>query len=124
MNGENIFIDTNILIYLLQGNEKVARIINHKHLVISFITEQEFSSYPSQNKEEEKSIQRLLKDCFIIDINPEIKFRTIALRHINKIKLPDAIICATSIFIDLPILTADKKLASVDGLNVVLLELN
>lgn len=122
MNGNDIFLDTNILIYLLQGNEEVANIINDKHFVISFITELELLSYPTQSKEEEKAINKLLQECYIVDINAEIKRKTVSIRLNNKVKLPDAIICATASFINIPILTADKKLATIKDLDVVILE--
>ncbi len=54
MNGNSLFADTNILIYLLQGNAEIAEILNGKEIYISFITELELLAFPNLNSSEEK----------------------------------------------------------------------
>jgi predicted nucleic acid-binding protein len=41
MSGNKLFLDTNIILYLLNGDETVAEFINGKQLFISFITQLE-----------------------------------------------------------------------------------
>ena len=41
MNGDNILIDTNIALYLLNGDRVVAEILDGKNVYVSFITELE-----------------------------------------------------------------------------------
>ena len=77
MNGSRIFVDTNILLYFLKGDQEVIDMISDKDIVISFITELELLSFPRSTDESEKIIKGLLKNCLIIDINPEIKDLTI-----------------------------------------------
>jgi predicted nucleic acid-binding protein len=48
---------------------------------------------------------------------------TISLKQKFKIKLPDALIAATAIHADLPLLTYDKAFAQISTLDIVLLEL-
>ncbi len=44
---------------------------------------------------------------YIVDLNESIKLETVKLKQSNKIKLPDAIIGATSIYMNIPLLSAD-----------------
>lgn len=39
MNGNSLFVDTNILLYILNGNDNLKEQLNNKSLYISFITE-------------------------------------------------------------------------------------
>ena len=73
MSGSKIFVDTNILIYLLQGDHELTQILNGKELVISIITELELLSFPGLKSNEIKVIKKLISDCQVININNEIK---------------------------------------------------
>jgi predicted nucleic acid-binding protein len=73
MNGNRIFLDTNILIYFLQGDQNVIEIISDKNIVVSFITELEFLLFPELDKDSIEIIKGLLDSCLIIDINNDIK---------------------------------------------------
>ena len=123
MNGSRIFVDTNILLYFLNGDQEVIDMISDKDVVISFISELELLSFPRLNNNTEKTIKGLLKNCVIIDINPEIKDLTIELRKKSKLKLPDSIIAATAYYNKLPILTADKQFRSLEELDIIIYEI-
>ena len=45
MNGNSIVLDTNIILYLLNGDEQLSSILNGMELFVSVITEIELSSY-------------------------------------------------------------------------------
>ncbi|MDO8965985.1 PIN domain-containing protein [Algoriphagus sp.] len=55
-----------------------------------------------------KLIKELLSHCQIIDIDPTIKEKTISIKQKSSLKLPDAIVLATSIRFSIPLITADK----------------
>ena len=123
MNGSRIFVDTNILLYFLKGDQEVIDMISDKDIVISFITELELLSFPRLTDESEKIIRGLLKNCLIIDISPEIKDLTIGFRKKSKLKLPDSIIAATTFYYKLPFLTADKQFRRIEELDIIIYEL-
>ena len=102
MNGSRIFVDTNILLYFLNGDLEVIDMISDKDIFISFITELELLSFPRLTDKDEKTIKGLLKNFTILDINPEIKRLTIELRKKSNLKLPDSIIAATAYINKLP----------------------
>ncbi|NMM50773.1 type II toxin-antitoxin system VapC family toxin [Marinigracilibium pacificum] len=120
MNGNRIFVDTNILLYLLNGDKEVTEMISNKDVVISFITQLELLSYSNLNDDSEQLIRELLNECIIRDISREIKELTIEFRRKSKLKLPDSIIAATAYFNKLPLLTADKQFRTVDELDVII----
>jgi predicted nucleic acid-binding protein len=122
MNGSNLFVDTNILLYFLKGNEEVIELIADKDLTISFITELEILSFPNLTKDAETQIKGLLNSCTIIESNQEIKALTIELRQKYKLKLPDTIIAASAYFHKLPLLTADQAFKKLEELNIILYE--
>ncbi len=61
MSGSRIFVDTNILLYFLNGESEVVDMISDKDLYISFVTELELLSFPRLTAKEEKLINELLK---------------------------------------------------------------
>lgn len=122
MNGNNLFVDTNILLYYLKGNEDVVELISEKSLSISFITELEILSFPKLTSESESQIRNLLKSCSLIELNTKIKEITIELRKKYKMKLPDAIIAASAYYNNVPLITADKDFQKLEELNIILYE--
>ena len=119
MNGNKIFVDTNIILYFLKGEKEVVEMISDKELVISFVTELELLSFPEISADAVKVIKGLLRNCQIININQDIKNLTIRLRKKYKLKLPDAIIGATALFQKLPLITADKQFRKIEELDVI-----
>lgn len=122
MSGISILLDTNPLIYLLDGNKEVAEYLDGKQVWISAITELELFGKKGLNKSELKEINHLINNCIIADINAEIKQITKELLQGSSVKLPDAIIAATSFYLDLPLFTSDTDFRNISGLNLVLLE--
>ncbi len=122
MNGNKIFLDTNILLYLLQGDETLAEALHKKQFYISFITQLELLSFPRLSRRESKVIGQLIDECVIIDINAKIKKLTIENRRNTKMKLPDCIIAASALYLDLPIITADSDFKKVEELNLIYYE--
>lgn len=68
--------------------------------------------------EELKQIENFLRSILIIDINSEIKNISIDIKRNHNLKLPDAIIAATSYYLNLPLMTADKRLTKLSELNI------
>ena len=118
MNGNKIVLDTNIILYLLDGNRELAVILDEMELFVSVISEIELLGYKDISDLEKSKIKLFLSECQIIPLNTEIKDTCIELKQKHKIKTPDAIVAATSNYLGLPLFTADKgfeKLTAVDA---------
>ena len=121
MNGpNNILVDTNLIILGIGGNEQVRELLEDHSLFISVITEIELLSIPFQRTQEDRLMREFISNCFIVDLDSEIKIQTIQLRKGQKIKIPDAIIAASSIVKKLPLFTADKGFSKIPALDIVL----
>lgn len=63
-----------------------------------------------------------MSECKIIDINQEIKDFILQIKQNYKMKLPDFIIVATAMFLDFPLITADKDFSKINEINLHLFE--
>ncbi len=122
MNGNNIVSDTNPLIYLLNGSKKAADYLDGKQVWLSVISELELFGKKGLTPAEKHEIEFLIENCFVADINSGIKRITKDLLQTENIKLPDAIIAATAIYLDLPLLTFDSGFKNVPNLKLFILE--
>lgn len=122
MNGHKLLVDTNIILYLIDGNKKIGQILDGKEIYVSFITELELLSYPELDEEQEEVIKSLLSECKVIGFDEWIKVHAIETRKKNKLKLPDCIIVATSKYFNIPFLTADKRILKTGLENILLFE--
>lgn len=122
MNGIRIMCDTNPLIYLLDGNKDVAEFLENKQLYVSVITELELFGKHNLSKQDNEIIEALLDSCFVIDLNQEIKQIYKRFKQKYVVKLPDAIIAATAIYLDMPLLTFDQGFKNIPELQLMLWE--
>lgn len=119
MSGNKLFLDTNIILYLLNGDETLAELLNGKQLYISVITELELLGFKGINKKEENVIKEFVSQCKTIAINNEVKQKTIRIRKVYNTKLPDSIIIATALYLDLPLITSDVEFKKVNELTLI-----
>ena len=122
MNGISYLLDTNIVLYLLRGDQDILPLLKQKDLYISFITEMELLSYPKLSESERQKIISLLNDVFILEFNTEIKNSAIQVRARYGISLPDSIIIASSLFLNLPLISADKAFQKIKELDFIFIE--
>ncbi len=66
MNGNSILIDTNIAIFLLNGDHDLAEILNEKKLFVSFVTQLELLGYAKITHLQEKLIENMLSYCVVM----------------------------------------------------------
>ncbi|MCA0428172.1 MAG: PIN domain-containing protein [Bacteroidetes bacterium] len=75
------------------------------------------------SKSEDSKLRQLINDCFLLEWNSKIKEKTIDLKRKYNVKLPDAIIAATSLAYQIPLVTADKGFSKIKDLDLVILEM-
>ena len=123
MNGNSYELDTNTVLYVLNGNRDIAKIVEGNNLYLSFISELELLGYQKIAQEDKIIIEKFISECSVVGYNSSIKQNTIELRQKYKIKLPDALIAATAQFLELPLITADKGFSKIEKIKLLLLEL-
>jgi toxin FitB len=112
--GLKYLFDTNIFIDFFSDKLQDRQIfetafLNANELLISPIVRMELFSHPNVSSEDEKIFSDLLNNFRIIPIDPEVENKAIFLRRKYKLKLPDAIIAATSIVEDAILVIGDIK---------------
>jgi predicted nucleic acid-binding protein len=117
--ANNLFLDTNVLVHLLDGNKKVLDILQDKTIHISFVTEMELLSKKLITKKEIAIINALLDSCKIYDFNESIKTAAIILMRNNRLKMPDAIIAATASYYEIEMITGDAKFINITGCTII-----
>ncbi|MDR2206921.1 MAG: type II toxin-antitoxin system VapC family toxin [Flavobacteriaceae bacterium] len=121
MNGIDFLADTNFLIHVHEGNPLAEPFLDY-NFATSYISEIELLGVFSINKTQQKALRELLEDCIIIEMNQQIKELCIKLKQKYKIKIPDAIIAASSIIYGLPLITSDADFKSIDELSLIFIE--
>ena len=112
MNGNNILLDTNAIIYFLNGKFLLD---NEYNIFTSIISEIELLCYPKITSKEENIIKDFLNSINIINLDNYIKNETILIKKEISIKLPDAIILATAKTNNLILLTQDEGILKYNG---------
>jgi len=121
----DFFVDTNVLIYILERHpHPTVSYISKFTLGISIISEIELFGKKDITQYEVIKIQNLLKDCEIIDLNNTVKEIAISIKQKHSVELPDSVIAATAKSFNLPLVTADKDFKKIEGVDIVILDLN
>lgn len=122
MSGIDFLADTNILLYILEDLPQIEEISNHT-FGVSVISEIELLGKKEIASNDIKIIKDLLQDCVLLPFTEQTKEKTIELKQKYSIKIPDAIIAATSILNNIPLVTADKGFSRIPELKLQLIEL-
>ena len=113
MNGKDRYlIDTNVLIYFLEGEEVAVSFLKKimdDELCISLINKIEVLSFPDLSKDEEREINQFLFNFITLNVNDMIAEETIRIRKKYRLKLADALICATSILHDTVLVSRNEN---------------
>jgi predicted nucleic acid-binding protein len=121
MSGTKFLADTNILLYLLAGNESVKAFLRDD-LYISEITMIELLGLKGISAQQLSIRRGLLDACYIVYLNEAIRDLAITIRQAKTIKIPDAIIAATALQMGIPLLTADKGFKKLQNLPLLIIE--
>jgi len=122
MNGNSVLLDTNIVLYLLSGDEVLMDLLHNKKLHVSFITQLELLGYQNITDKEQDEVRRFLDECIITDINNQIKEEVIKIKQSQKIKLPDSIVLATSKYLNIPVISSDSDFSKAKDVDVIYYE--
>ena len=124
MSGSSLLLDTNIILYFLNGDDTLLPLFENQNLMLSIITEIELLGYDGFNKKEWIATKNFLDNCTIINLNTDIKNKAIAIRRNYTLKLPDAVIMATAKSLEVPLITADYDFKKVKSANIIFYESN
>ena len=123
MNGNRFLLDTNAVVSLLDGNTYINNLITGADWIgVSIITVIEYISFTHLSSDDTVLLNSFLKRIDIIELtwdNFSLLSDISKIRIAYKLKLPDAIIAATSIANNASLITADKGFDKVKQLTIV-----
>lgn len=103
-----MILDTNVLIYLSKYILKPEKILTDD-IAISIITKIEVLGFQFQNNDEHELLFAMCNELKVHPLTDSIAEETIRLRQNYRIKLPDAVIYATALVENIPLLTNNIK---------------
>lgn len=115
-------IDTNIAIYYLNNElpELVADELDKEMLSMSVITRMELLSWRNSGTEDLFIIETFIKNVNVVNLTEPIILKSIEVRKSNFIKLPDAIIAATSLVEDYTLVTRNASdFKNIEGIKIL-----
>ncbi len=118
--------DTNTVIYYLQllFSEDTEKLIDglliRQTPVISCITEIELLCWKEATEMDITSMKKFISNAHVIELESEVKLKTIELRKNYRVKLPDCIIAASALVNDLTMITRNTvDFSKIEGLKLL-----
>lgn len=115
-------LDTNAIIYIQKGLVKES--LPDNDISLSIISKIELLSFPDLSSNDKSFLNDFLSNFDVVPLSSDVERVTIEMRTKHKLKIPDAIICASAIVSDSLLITNDRKLIQIPDLKVKSLELS
>jgi predicted nucleic acid-binding protein len=109
-------LDTNVALYLLGG--RLLQPLPVGEFFLSVISEMEMLSYSAITPAEEGKIRQFLTQVTVLGVDEAVKHAAISLRKAYRLKLPDAIVCATALSMNAVLLSNDAQLGRVTEISL------
>lgn len=116
-----MLLDSNILIYLAQpGGEALQAQLANINPAASLISRVEALGFHRITAEESERLDKVFSWVEVLPVNDAVAAAAILLRRIRKMKLGDALIAATALLYDLPLVTRNEgDFKHVSGLRLI-----
>ena len=108
MSDDRLLVDTNIIIFVFEGNSKAMRRLVGRPLTISVLTRMELYAVPGITKDRTVWVDGFLSHCEEVPLLRAVQDEAVRIRRAYRLEMVDSIIAATAIIKALPFLTADK----------------
>jgi len=124
--GMNYLWDSNIVIYFLQqqfppsAEKFIDELLSKEIPTISAISEIELLCWKTATEKDMNLLRSFIHDAFVIELEQSIKEKTVEIRKMHKIKLPDAIIAASALVYGLTLITRNvDDFKKINGLQII-----
>ena len=120
--GQEYLIDTNAIIDYLDNKlpERSNKLIDNISSKIAVISRIELLSWPNATKNQILVLESFIKGSLVYPLDELTILKTIEIRKVFKIKLPDAVIAATALVNGLSLISRNiKDFVNIPDLNVI-----
>lgn len=90
-------------------------------IIVSVISEIELLGWHKISLEEKELLRALLDDCIMFELTADIRKIAIEIRQQTRVKTPDAIVAATSKYLQIPLVSSDKGFKNIAGIELILI---
>lgn len=123
MSGNRFLLDTNAITAILQGNQSIVDQLKEAEWVgISIVSQLEFLANPALNEADKVLFDSFLKRVHVLDLtqeNTELIVIILQIRLKYKVKLPDAIIAGTALYLSAKLISSDGGFDNIKKLKVL-----
>ncbi len=110
MSDDSILVDTNIVIFVFEGNSKAMRRLIGRSITVSVLTRMELYAVPGITKDRTVWVDGFLSNCEQVPLLRAVQDEAVRIRRTYRLEMVDAIIGATAVIKSVPLLTADKAM--------------
>jgi predicted nucleic acid-binding protein len=119
-------LDTNILIAYLNGDNNVISALSQwkkegRALFVSSVALAETLSYPAITPSDADIIRDFVGETISVPFDNSLAEIAASLRRKYKIRLPDAVVAATALSRNTPIVTRDRQFLKIKEISVILI---
>ncbi len=107
LTSTKVLLDSNAIIYYINGQSSVDHIVENNFLFASIISEIEVLGF-NLNNQQIDYFETFFEDVSILPITNDIKNKAIFFKRNYNLKTADSIIAATAFSLNLPLISADK----------------
>jgi predicted nucleic acid-binding protein len=110
MSGNNVLLDSNVVIYASRGLIDVEKLLSPGRVYYaSIVTYIEVHGYGAITQHEQSIVNEILNSVKILNLDREIAGQAIVYRKIKKIRLPDAVVLASAKWVAAELITNDVR---------------
>lgn len=121
--GTPYLLDTNVIIYFLDAKlpdsalDDIESKLNEFGSIMSVISKIELLGWQAPSSDAMLQIINFVNDSAVVPLSDEIVDKTIEIKRLLKIKLPDAVIAATALIHDYTLISRNESdFKKIDGL--------
>jgi len=123
MNGDRYFLNTNTIIQLLKGNVELLNILSKSsYIACSVISILEYLAFSNLSNHDVNLFNTFIKKIETIELTSgdrNLINQIISTRKSYSLKLPDAIIVGSSEYSNCNLITADRKILTIEDIKAM-----
>lgn len=103
-----LLLDTNVVIYALQGRPHIMNLVEKEKIYLSFVSEIELLSWPKLGSQDQILISNFIRKSEVVEYSSRLKEIVIDFRKQYNLKLSDAFVAASAFQFETLLVSADS----------------
>lgn len=103
-----LLLDTNVVIYALQGRPHIMNLVEKEKIYLSFVSEIGLLSWPKLGSQDQILISNFIRKSEVVEYSSRLKEIVIDFRKQYNLKLSDAFVAASAFQFETLLVSADS----------------